>query len=240
MNKRFGLLTVAALVAGISIVSDAASVKKNMPKPQDVLSILKEKGAPHYVDKMKVYKIGTIETGEDTYYHFFRGQLKDVGYRVIVFDNTPAYMGYYETTYEPSDYDDEAILFDSGETSAEGEPVFFKLTIPSTGPADKARIGSFPTTLVRVADAKQADVATATTPGSTTLGVPSGTKTESNEPQYREWTITVKGKEVKVRALYVSQDFGKVTIKSEATGADATLMISSLSTADQEYVKTMK
>jgi hypothetical protein len=59
-------------------------------------------------------------------------------------------------------------------------------------------------------------------------------------PEYREWTITHKGKKIPARAIYVKQSAGKVFLKLEANGMEKGFSLSALSREDQAYVKQFK
>ena len=72
-------------------------------------TIIKEIGGEHYVEKMKFYEVGSIEV-EPTYYHVFNGQLKNGGYHIIFFNNKQEYLGFYYSDYEPTDYEEGAVL----------------------------------------------------------------------------------------------------------------------------------
>jgi len=228
MKRTMGIVVLVALMAGLAGSAVASSVKKNAPKKKAVEAELKKIGGEHFPDRMKVREIGPISVG-DTYFHAFSGELKKVGYHVIIYDNDLNYLGFYATDFEPSDYEEGAVLLDSGD----GE-VFYKIPIKAKGPAPKVRLPEgLPLVFVPAPGAKAA-----TDGGVTAPKVATGK--DGITAEYREWTITRKGKTIKVRAIYVSQAVGTVDIKSEANGKIAKVRLSELSREDQAYVKQFK
>ncbi|MCF7847899.1 MAG: hypothetical protein K9M45_03525 [Kiritimatiellales bacterium] len=232
MNKKLGLMMIFVLAAGIAI---DAGEKKNAPKTSDVEDALKAAGPEHFPEKMKVGKVGSVEAGE-TYYHAYCGEMKKAGYRVIFMDNSGKYLGYYPTEYEPSDYEEGAILLNSGSSDDEGNTDYFTLPVGKDGPADKVRIDGTPVTFVKNPknDPKAAKATTPKATGSITTTVVASVPVK---PEYREWTITHGGKKIPVRAIYVKMAVGKVFLKAEANGATRPFDLSSLSKEDQSYVK---
>jgi hypothetical protein len=224
MNKTLGIIMVGALLAGMAIPAHAASKRerKNQPKSTRMVSeAVTAAGEAHFPEKMKISKIGSIKT-ETTYFHIYCGFLKKGGYHAIVFDNTPKYLGYYLTEYEPSSYEDGgAILLDMDD----GNSTYEKIRVEETGPVDNTRIDGIRTKFIKAPETKEKKTTTAN-------GADEGSK-----PVFRKWMITHKGKKIPVQAIYVSQTFGKVTLRAEASGTVNDFPMSSLSDEDRAYIK---
>jgi len=220
------VLILVLLLLGISA---QAREKKNVPRDKDVEAALKDAGPGHFPEDMKIYKVGSIEAGE-TYYHVFCGQLKKGGYRVIIMDNNGKYLGYYFSEYEPTDYEEGAVLLDDGSSD------YFTLPIGKKGPTDKVYIDGVLTKFVKnpknTSNAKNSVE-------SKTSGTVTAVTTEKKpaKPEYREWTITHHGRKVRVRAIYVKTVVGNVFLKSESNGVTKPFPLSALSKEDQAYVK---
>ncbi len=231
-------LTLAAGIAFISLDA-VAGTKKNDPNRKEVEKILKEAGDTHYVERMKISALCSMKmedaAGEDLYYHIYNVSLKKGGYRIVIFDNTPKYLGYYATEYEGVDYEEGSILLDSGDSDEDGNTSYYTLPISEKGPADKIRIDGVQTVLVKGPDAddkKSSGIGKAVGGGVAAPVSASGTVLE-----YRDWKITLKGKEITANAIFVSLEKGKVTIKDSKLGKNATIPVSALSPEDVEYLK---
>ena len=232
MNKTAKLMMITLLVAGIAT---AGGEKKKTPKTQDVEVALEAAGTDHFPEKMKVRKVGSIEAGE-TYYHAYCGTTKKEGYRVIFMDNSGNYLGYYATEYEPSDYEEDAILLDSGESDEDGNTSYYAINIGQTGPADQIQIDGIPVPFVKNPknDTKTAS-ATAST-GSSTESAKNGLV----QPEYREWIVSRGGKKIPVRAIYVKTAGSKIFLKSEVNGKTVPFQLRELSRPDQDYLKQLE
>ncbi len=230
MKRTIGVMVSVALVAILANSAMASSIKKKEPKKKAVEADLKKIGGEHFPKRMRISKIGPIKAG-NTYFHAFSGQLPKGGYHVIIYDNDLHYLGFYATDYEPADYEEGAVLLDSGD----GE-TFYKIPIRSTGPDPKKKVRlpeGLPLTFVPAPGAPAV--------GEGTVAAPKVATAKSGAiAEYRDWTITRRGKTIKARAIYVSQTFGSVTIKSQANGKEATIPMNELSREDQEYVKQFK
>ncbi|VGO23308.1 hypothetical protein [Pontiella sulfatireligans] len=236
MKKTIATMMTMTLAFGIATSVIAKSEKKNAPRnTAAVEKDLKEAGSEHFPEKMKVGKVGPIKVG-DTYYHAFCGNLKKSGYRVIIYDNTPKYMGYYETEFEPYDYEEGAILLDSGESDEDGNDIPFILPLGKKGPADRINIDGIPTTFVKAPGNE----------GEAAGGIPAGpakVKTvggDDMQPEYRDWTISMRGKKITFRAIYIKKDRSKVFLKDEKQGNEKDFYIRDFSKADQEYMEQFK
>lgn len=239
MKKLATTFIYTTLALSILIPLNAtAGTKKNEPNKKEVEKILKEIGEEHYVEKMKINSLCSLDfedaSGEDDFYHIYNAYMKEGGYRILIFNNIPKYLGFYTTEYEGTDYEEGAILLDSGDSDDEGNTTYYNLPIPNKGPADKVRIDGVLTEFVKAPsdeDKKAAAIAAAAEAGSTLPGV------TENTLQYRDWKITLQGKERTFNAIYVSMEKGKVTIKDSKMGRNATVPVSTLSAEDVEYLK---
>jgi len=229
------------LIIGLSFATAttfAKSEKKNPPKTKrEAMEKIKAAGGDvHFPPKTKLYKIGSAKIG-DTYYHFFCGKLKKGGYMAYVFNNKAQYLGFYKLEFEPTACEggkkEGSILVsleDTGDLNDDGDELDAeKIRIKESGPSDNAHINR---KLVKFVPAPKKKA-------SSTL-ITKNKKSTSTKPEFREWTITKTGKEYKVRAIYVDQNFGKVKLRGEATGVESWFPISSLSKEDKEYIKQYK
>jgi len=244
MKTLMKTLTIVALTTGLALVSVEGAPKKgkkkNAPKTRRVAQdLIKTAGGDkHFPPKTKLSQVGSAKIGA-TYYHVYVGKLKKGGFHAYVFDNTPKYLGYYKLQYEPTDCEDGkkegAILvdleesddFDSSENT-DGESAYLaKIRIKEhTGPVDNTKINNQYVKFVPAPKKKM---------------VSSLVKKDSKpleKPVCREWSISKKGKVLKVRATFVKRTFGKVLLRGEASGNEVWLANSSLPTkADQDYIK---
>ncbi|MEN8254044.1 MAG: hypothetical protein ABFR33_01105 [Verrucomicrobiota bacterium] len=228
MKKTLGMIMVLALAAGIATHVAAKSEREDAPRRRFVEELLAEVGGTHYPEKMDVKKIASIEIG-DTYYHVYEGELDAVGYHIIVFDNYRNYLGYYKSDFPPCNYEIEnSIVIDSGTVDDNGESLYYPIPISlKKGLPAKIQIAGIPTKFVKAPKKEVSEAEKAAGDGKI-------------EPEYRIWTITHKGREIPVRAIYIKQSAGKVYLKAEANGVTNPFAISSLSKEDQEYVKQFK
>ncbi|MDH3981890.1 MAG: hypothetical protein OES84_03205 [Kiritimatiellaceae bacterium] len=233
MKKRLATVMCIALAAIFaSTTVNAKNEKKNAPKKKEVEKLLKEIAGDHYVEKMKIYEVGSIKV-KPTYYHVFSGILRKGGYRIIIYDNTPKYLGFYTTDYEPCDYEEGAVLM----KQSDGE-TYYKLTIGSKGPADRANIGGIPTKFTKNPKLEEEAKTAEAEAGTGKLVVPEKEKSKTGEViDYRDWKITMKGREITVNAIFVKFEKGKVTIKDAKRGKEAIVPGNALSDEDKEYVK---
>lgn len=222
MKKTLGMIMIGALAASMATTAVAKREKKNEPESKKaVAAALKAAGAEHSPEKMKIREVGSVKT-DLTYYHVYCGILKGgYEYHVIVFNNKQEYLGYYRTEYEPTGYEDGAILIDLQDGTYE------KIRIEDDGPVDNTRIDGVGTKFKKVPEKKK--VSTLVTKDKEAKG--------AVKPEFRNWTITRGSQKLPVRAIYVSQDFGKVTIRAEASGREVSLPKSQVSKEDREYIK---
>lgn len=226
MTKTLSITLVGVLLAGMATTACAKSSREEKREPKNrnaVADILEKVGGEHFPEKMKLRDIGSVKT-KSTYYHLYCGTLKKGGYHVIVFDNTPEYIGYYYVEYEPSGYEDGAVLIDLGDGNYEN------IEFSDKGPQGTTRIDGQPTKFMKAPEKK---VKAFEKPKEEESG-------DSLEPVFRGWTITLGTKKIPVRAIYVSQTFGKVILRGETSGKENAFPISSLSKEDQDYIKQFK
>ncbi len=227
MKKTSRLILFALLAANVAAV---AGEKKNVPSTREIETLLQTAGTEHSPEKMRINKVGSLET-EESYYHIFSGSLRKGGYRVIFVDNSENYLGYYATEYEPVDYEEDAILLDSGESDEDGNMDYYSIFVGINGPSEKISIDGIPILFVKNLKLEE-KAAKATTEGKATDG--------SIQPEYREWIITHKGKKIPVRAIYVKQSKGNVFLKSEAKGITQPFSLNALSKEDKAYLKELE
>tara|TARA_E500000178_G_scaffold247365_1_gene244001 strand:+ start:4241 stop:4894 length:654 start_codon:yes stop_codon:yes gene_type:complete len=198
----------------------ANAEKKNPPKNDDsVEQALTTAGKKHFPEDFKFDEIGTIKH-EETYFHAFVGYPKDGNYRVLFFDNSPAYLGFYAVEYEPVDYEESTVLLDDG---AEG---FFNLRLGKEGPLDKIMIDGITTPFVKNENFTQV--------------AKQMTETETKPKiAYREWTLRAKGREIPVTAIFVKKAGSKVYLKDQKRGITKDFSISMLSKNDIEYLRSI-
>ena len=212
------LLTICLLLSITSGIAHAE--KKNPPKNDDVIeTALTQAGKDHYPEDFKFDEIGTIKH-EDTYYHAFIGYLKTGNYRVLLFNNTPTYLGFYTVEYEPVDYEESAVLLDDG---ADG---YFNLRIGKDGPLESALVDGLKTTFV-----KNEQV------------IVENQNMEDEMPKitiaYRDWTFNVKGQTRSARAIFVKKVGSKVFLKDEKRGITKDFPFGMLSKQDVDYLRSI-
>ena len=242
--KNGKTLLTAALVSTVALCSlDAyAREKKNDPDKREVEKELKEIGGEHYVEKMKISHLCSLKfekpDGEDSYYHIYSANLKKEGFRVIIYDNTPTYLGYYKSEFEPYDYEEGYVWLESGESDEDGNDRPYKLPIPDKGPAKKVRIGDVQSSFV--ANPKLAAEGQTASTGPTKLVVPKEKSSTGVVIDYRDWTITMGGKKLTVKAIFVEKvGSSNIKIKDSKRGKTATIKISAISDADRAYLKSI-
>ncbi|MDZ8117385.1 hypothetical protein [Pontiella agarivorans] len=233
---RKTLTTLICATVAVTGLMQAEAAKKNDPDKRDVQKLMEELGDPHYQDRMKVYSVCSLEfegaDGEDDYYHIYSGTLKKGGYHLIVYNNVPEYLGFYLVDFEPVDYEEGAVLLDSGDGST-----YFPFPIPASGPADTVRVDGIPTKFVknpRLEEKKEGPIVA----GGGIPAVPDKETSASGEViDYRDWNITIKGRTITVNALFVKVEKGQVTLKSSKNGRETTIPGSAFSDEDKEYIR---
>jgi len=223
------MLTAVCLAGIISSTFAAADVRKNKPSRRDVEKILEEIGGDHYPEHMQVSSIGSVKT-DSTYYHVFCGTLRQGGYHLIFFDNTPKYLGYYLISLEPTGYGEGEIYLYLTSSST--------VTIPigDDGPPEKLRIGDTgmqPAIFVPAPVKKEPEA-------DQTAGKGTGSIKTKKKVEYRAWTITKNGQQLHIEsAVFVEIKNGDVIIKSGKNDMVATVPMNSLSDKDKAYVKDL-
>lgn len=236
MKKTLTILMSTTIILGMASSALAGGEKKNPPRnSKEVEKFLKEAGGEHFPERMKISNKMSIDV-EDTYFHVFSGSLKKGGYHIIIFNNVPEYLGYYASEYEPSDYEEGTVFLDSGDSDEDGNPTYYTVPIGEKGPADKIRIDGIPTKFVKAPGADEKKAVSGI--GKVAEGGTAAMETaEEDAIQYRDWKITIQGKERTYNAIFVSVEKGKVSIKDSKRGKIATLPVSALSSEDVEYLK---
>lgn len=257
MKKILGIVMILALVAGMASNTVAKTERKEVPKARFVEETLEAVGGVHNPEKIRIKKISSIEIGE-TYYHVFQGKLDTVGYHIIIFDNKQKYLGFYKSDFPPTNYEIETcIVLDSGEVDDSGNAKYYTIPISEEkGLPPMIVIGVSPVKLEKPPETEGEEEGDPEAEGGAEAG--SEGESEGGEdaddakdgskdavetkavPEYREWTITHRGKPLTVRALYVKQTFAKVTLKAEASGRVNDFDITALSKPDRAYIRQFK
>jgi len=231
MKKALGIMMLVGLVAGMATHVNAKQERENAPRGKAVLATLKELGEPHYVDRMKVHEMCSLEIG-DTFFHVYTGELKKMGYHIIFYDNKENYLGFYYTEYEPTEYEEAAILLDSGD----GES-FYEIPIGLKGPADTIRIDGMPIKFIKSPSNTDEAGSGGTKAATTAAGTAPAEEDNTLKPEFRTWTITFKGKPAQASATFIKQEKNMVFLKLEANGKEKAFSVYSLSKEDQAYIK---
>ncbi len=255
MKKISAWILVVAVAMGAVLSSMAAEAKKNKPKNRRAVElILEEIGGDHNPEKMKVTEVGSVET-DTSWFHIYSGYLrKEYEYRIIIFDNTPRYLGYYQTKYRPENVEQDAIiLFD--ETSGRR----LKCPLKDPGPlravifnetGDTANFVKGPepekpeATTDNAGDAAQTDTSL---PGeeqdqgaATEEQKPEEKKPEAKKAEYRSWTIRRNGETIRFSAVFVEmKDRKTIVVKSSKNGNTADILLTELSPADRQYLQDL-
>ncbi len=230
-------ITVAmsfSIMVAMASVLPAKAESKKQPAKADVEKALKTVGGDHNPEKMKLNKVGAVPVA-DTFYHVWYGSM-DENFRVLIFDNKPSYLGYYVVEFEPVDMEEGAVLLDSGDSDEEGNTSYFTLRIGDQGPLPKVNIDGTPTPFVPVPKKEEEKtVADGGTGSSETNAAPASAG--SIDPEYRDWTVTVRGQTQTFRAIYVKSVGNKVSLKEEKRGLTQEFPADIFSDADKEYLK---
>lgn len=233
--KKTLITIICATIATTALfpLNSMARTKNNEVDRKEVRTFLEELGGDHWSENMKVTQVCSLEfensAGEDDYYHVYCATLKKGGYRIIFYNNVPEYLGFYPSDWEAIDYEEGAILLDLGGDSP------FALTVPDKGPAKRIVVDGTPITFVK--NPKLEETKTAVVAEGGIPVVPKETSASGEEIDYRDWTITMQGKEIVVNAKFEKVEDGKVYIKNAKNGKVAGIPGSALSEEDKEYVK---
>jgi hypothetical protein len=250
MNRALRFILATAIIAGFA-ANSPASPKKRDPDKREVAGILKKIGDKHFFEDMKVRDIGMILTGEEentdkAYFWVFSTPLpEDAGYRLILFDNVPAYLGYYDVLMSPMECNEKFIVlnsgdFDQGPDPVTGETDRWSVEIPASGPRKRitapgpkgpAEFVPAPT-IEEVKEQKKEERQAAAEESS------SSSSSQKLEPEYRSWNIKIGEKMIRVEsAIFIEYKGGQVTIKDAKTGRTVTKPIRDFSEEDQKYLK---
>jgi len=233
MNKT--LLTTLSMTIAISMASTTwAKVKKNGPRNNSAVEkALEEASEGHFPEKIKINEIGSVESG-NTFYHTYCGTVKKEPYRILIFDNTPTYLGYYPTELEPTDYEEGAVVLDTGD----GETYVY-LPIPESGPGNKVQLGEGMSAIKFVKN-KNLEVKKEASSGTKAIAVPKEKSKNGTVIDYREWTISMKGKKIPFRAIFVKREGSTVFLKDEKRGITKDFPVSKLSMEDKKYIQKLE
>ena len=231
MKNISRLMLIALFATGLLSTTFAADVSKNKPSRNDVKEMLAEAGGEHYPEDLKVSPVGPVET-DSTYYHVWYGTRKKSGYHLIFFDNTPAYLGYYLISLEPTGYGEgEIYLYLTSDSK-------YTIEIGDAGPPEKINItelnqqAKFVRAPVKVEPVEEEEEEIQLTE--------KGPAKPKKKPEYRSWVIIKGGKELNVEsAIFVKVEKGVVTIKNGKNGLTANVPVGSLSPADKEYLQDL-
>ena len=205
----------------ICMVSMSFSEKKNPPRnTRAVEQALMEAGEPHFPEDIDIQKLGPIKHNE-TYFHVYAASL-DTNYRVLFFNNTPTYLGYYEVVFEPVDYEEGAVLL------AAGGGTYFSLPLSKEGPAKEVVIDGTPTPFIINEKANK--------------GPEKTTEDESSDAPkivYRMWTVNIKGRDIPVKALFVKKEGSQIFLQDEKRGIVKGFSLSKLGKEDVAYLRTI-
>jgi hypothetical protein len=234
MKKILGITITLILLAGTALDAAAKQEKKNEPSSRFVKETLEALGGEHHPEQMSVKSIDSIEIG-DTYYHIFQGKIDSTKYHVIIFDNYENYLGFYTTEFPLSNYEREGhITLETGDVNEYGDPLRYYIPLEK-GPPAVIVIGTKQTKFVKGPAKEETETAEGTPAAEDTPAAE-----ESVVPEFREWSITLKGRTYHVPAIYVSQTFATVTLRGEGTGNEKEFPINSLSPEDREYIEQFK
>ena len=218
MNITKPVLITLALIC---MASMSFSEKKNPPRnTRAVEQALMEAGEPHFPEDIDVQKLGPIKHNE-TYFHAYAASL-DTNYRVLFFNNTPTYLGYYEVAFEPVDYEEGAVLL------AGGGGTYFSLPLSKEGPAKEVVIDGTPIPFIINEKA--------------TKGPEKTTEDESSDAPkivYRMWTVNIKGRDIPVKALFVKKEGSQIFLQDEKRGIVKGFSLSKLGKEDVAYLRTI-
>ncbi|MDZ8117662.1 hypothetical protein [Pontiella agarivorans] len=214
------------------IVRSAEAVRKNPPDEKEVEEILIELGDDHWVKDMDVDEFASsrIEdpvTEEDTYLHIYTSYVDaSEKYRIILFDNEQRYLGYYRSRFEPVDYEENAVLVD-----AEDGSTYFRLPLSTEGFPSRVRTGLSITTFIENEHIEP-------DPGPETHDEQQPVQeSDPDEPQYRDWTVNIRDREITFNAVFVRRDGDKIVLKESKQGKVNGIPGQLFSEKDQEYLK---
>lgn len=240
MKRIFTTALILALVLGIAHDGFA---KKRVPSKRDVERELLKLGGEHSPEGMKIREVGSIEVGDDMYFHVFSGRLEDdAGYHLIIFDNTPQYVGYYQIAFEAQEVGPNAVMIDTGDFDPATEaPLYKEINIDASGPAARIQINGIPSKFVKPPEPEVATPdAASSSPAAPAASNRPAPGTPKRKPEYRTWHVTVGDQVVEVEsAVFININKGNVTIKSGKNGKSVTRPVSDFSEEDKAYLKDL-
>ncbi len=243
MKKSLAYILILACSLGF-VLNSQAGPKKREPSRSEVKNILKKIGEKHYPEDMRISQVGMLRMdSEDTdtaYYWIYCGTIRDGGYNVIIFNNVPEYLGFYNTQYNPCEVGDDYITFDMADADlGYPDPItdrsgYYSVRLDEKGPPKRITLNG-PVNFVPAPTEAETEKKEAKK---------SSTKDDSSsdkmEPDYRSWKIKVGTKFIEVEsAIFVEYKDGKVTIKDGKTGRTVTKPVTDFSDEDKEYLKEL-
>lgn len=249
MNRKLVSYLTLAIVLGFVSVTLAGYPKKRQPSSKrDVEKALEAAGGDHNPEKIKIKDIGYLKTGteepeETSWFWIYSGQLDDKsGYHLIIFDNTPKYLGYYLVTAEPRDTDGKEYinLYTDENVDENGVPLPKTVPFDESGPPKRIQdANGMPVKFVPAPPPAAPEKSTSGS-SSSTSSASSSSSGPKMEPEYRSWHITIGEKVIEVEsAIFVELKNGNVTIKDAKTGRTVTKPIAAFSDEDKEYLKQL-
>ena len=217
---KFGtnLMIIFSLI--LMVNNNSFSEKKNAPDDDVIETALTNAGNEHYPEKFKFDEIGSIEY-EDTYYHSYIGYNKDGTYRVLFFNNTSDYLGYYTVEFEPIDYEKGAVLLDDG---ADGN---YYIRLGKNGPPENILIDGIKITFKKnkkIESKKETII---------------NNVVEKPVIAYRIWTIKRGGKIHNPECIFVKKVGSKVYLKEKTRGKTVPFSDRELSKEDILYLEAI-
>tara|TARA_A100000164_G_scaffold219821_1_gene195112 strand:+ start:990 stop:1655 length:666 start_codon:yes stop_codon:yes gene_type:complete len=218
MNTKgiFFIILLFFIITSSSVTAE----RKNPPNDNQIEIALKEAGDQHFPEKFKFDEIGSVEY-EETYYHAYIGYNKDGTYRLIFFNNSLKYLGYYSVEFEPIDYEKGAVLLDDG---ADGN---YYVRIGKDGPLENILVDGMKITFNKNKKNEEkekkviADVI------------------EKPKIEYRIWTIKRGGKIHNPECIFVRKIGSKIFLKEKTRGKTAEFTERELSEADLKYLESL-
>lgn len=247
---------VLPLVIGTGLVSSSfAAVERDLDK-REVESDLRKFGGEHYFEDIKIREIGEIETevdeeedqdGNKAFYWIYSTILPDdAGYRIIIYDNEPRYLGYYDVPLSPINCGEGTIVFEQGDFDLPADPITgdtdtWSVEIPDSGPPKRIQIGGNPVSFVAAPTIEEVKEEIKEEREAAAAAASSGSSTKQRiTPEYRSWQINAGGRMITVEsAIFVEYKSGQVTIKDGKTGRTKAIPLRNFSEADQQYLRQL-
>ncbi|VGO17931.1 hypothetical protein PDESU_06533 [Pontiella desulfatans] len=116
-NKRIRF--IGLLAVGLLLAVGAEDRKSNITSADARRTVGEVAAFQQFPADYRLARMGSIRGGE-AFFHIFTTWLKDTGkWRTLVFENSGAYLGYYETSNEPAELEKSGITYPGHSYSAE-------------------------------------------------------------------------------------------------------------------------